>query len=183
MTSFLPSAWASSRRAEALFGARFMYSFIFMPKRYTMYPSIASEITNCVVDSPDVKRIICYMKWYEFAKQLMKEQGLKQADLMPVFDVATRGAVGHYLSGRRSVTAEQFKALADRLGVSMDDLFSAKLTHPSYKEFLNFTQEQQQQAVNFVNFQISQASQTPEITPKPENKPLTTTAENVGGGG
>ena len=43
----------------------------------------------------------------------------------------------------------------------------------------NLSPEQQKQVAQYVAFI---ASQTPEITPETQNKPLTTTAENVGGG-
>lgn len=41
---------------------------------------------------------------------------------MPVFGVTTRGAVGHYLSGRREPPASALVKLADRLGMSLDEL-------------------------------------------------------------
>jgi transcriptional regulator with XRE-family HTH domain len=165
---FFPIASASLLRADALFGDAFMYSFIVMLKRYIMYFKIASKTTNCVIDSLDTKSIISNMKWYEFAKQLMKEQGIKQEDLMTVFGVATRGAVGHYLSGRRSVTAEQFKSLSDRLGVSMDDLFSAKVTYSLCKEITNLPKEKRSVIELMIN-----ALNNPETTPAIQNKPLT----------
>jgi len=64
------------------------------------------------------------MKWYEYAKRLMADKKIKQDDLIPVFNVTTRGAVGHYLSGRRQPSGEQLKSLADKLGLSIDDLLA-----------------------------------------------------------
>ena len=56
----------------------------------------------------------------------MKEKGLKQDDLIPVFGVKTRGAVGHYLTGRREPNGDQLKALADKLNHSLDWLLTGK---------------------------------------------------------
>lgn len=52
----------------------------------------------------------------------MEDLGLKQKDIMRALGV-TRGSVGHYLSGRRSMSADQAKMLAKVLGMSMDELF------------------------------------------------------------
>lgn len=52
----------------------------------------------------------------------MAKRGLYQKDLIDVFKVKTRGAVGHYLSGRREPTIEQLIALAELLGVSVSEL-------------------------------------------------------------
>ncbi|MGZ3767246.1 MAG: helix-turn-helix domain-containing protein [Mucilaginibacter sp.] len=69
------------------------------------------------------------MKWYDYAKGLMADKKIKQDDLLNVFNVKTRGAVGHYLSGRRTPSAEQLKSLADRLGISLDELMSGELDY------------------------------------------------------
>lgn len=61
--------------------------------------------------------------WNETAKKLIAEKGLRHEDLIPVFKVKTRGAVGHYLSGRRDPSPTQLKSLADFLSVRIDDLF------------------------------------------------------------
>jgi SOS-response transcriptional repressor LexA len=60
--------------------------------------------------------------WYERAKARMEELGLKQRDLIDVFGVETRGAVGHYLSGRRKPKPDQLAALAAKLEWSLDRL-------------------------------------------------------------
>lgn len=52
----------------------------------------------------------------------MKELGITQADLMPVLGVTTRGAVGHYLTGRRDLSPDQMAALAKHLGHTVDEL-------------------------------------------------------------
>ncbi|MGR9117667.1 MAG: helix-turn-helix domain-containing protein [Gammaproteobacteria bacterium] len=54
----------------------------------------------------------------------MKLKRIRQEDLLEVFGVTTRGAVGHYLTGRRQPTPDQIKALAAHLGCTIDDLLS-----------------------------------------------------------
>ena len=74
-----------------------------------MYP----EDTIRVVAVADTQRIIRLMtEWKDRAKARMAELGLRQQDLIPVLGVETRGAVGHYLSGRRAPSTEQLVALA-----------------------------------------------------------------------
>ena len=63
-----------------------------------------------------------HMKWNEKAKRLMKIKKIRQEDLIKVLGVQTRGAVGHYLSGRRQPSPAQMKALADKLGCTLDEL-------------------------------------------------------------
>lgn len=60
--------------------------------------------------------------WQGRAKALMRLRGLTQADLIKPLGVTTRGAVGHYLSGRRQVNAGQLAALGELLGCSLDYL-------------------------------------------------------------
>lgn len=91
-------------------------------KRYVMYPHDASD-TDCVGDAKYTPRIITSMDtWQARAKMRMKQDGVTQEDLVPVFGVTTRGAVGHYLSGRRIPSPTQMKALADHLRMSLDEL-------------------------------------------------------------
>ena len=52
----------------------------------------------------------------------MAKLGLKQADLTDALGVKTRGAVGHYLAGRREPSIEQLAALAAKLQISLGDL-------------------------------------------------------------
>ncbi|WP_140396771.1 helix-turn-helix domain-containing protein, partial [Crenothrix polyspora] len=66
------------------------------------------------------------MKWYEKAKNIMKDTGITQTELIPVFNVKTRGAVGHYLTGRREPTGAQLKALSSKLNCSLDLLLTDK---------------------------------------------------------
>lgn len=83
--------------------------------------------TNCGVF---LKKTAVYdeqMKWYEKAKRLMKQKGITQPDLINALGVSTRGAIGHYLNGRREPSVEQMQALADILCVSIDALMSDEL--------------------------------------------------------
>lgn len=90
-------------------------------RRYSMYP----KDTICVGAILDTERTIGRMaEWYERVRERMLsvEPPVTQADLMPVFGVTTRGAVGHYLSGRREPSLEVMVKLADRLGMTLDEL-------------------------------------------------------------
>ena len=149
-----------------------MYSDIFMAKRYIMYLNKANKNTKCVVVLSDTKSIINIMKWYEFAKQLMDEQKIKQDDLKDVLGVATRGAVGHYLSGRRSVSAEQFNALANKLNVSMDILFCGKNTNSLFNAYEQLSPENKILVENTIKALSSN-----------QQNHLTPAAPHVGGGG
>lgn len=63
--------------------------------------------------------------WQDRARARMDALGLTQEDLLETLGVATRGAVGHYLSGRREPSIGQFDALAKKLGFSsMDELLN-----------------------------------------------------------
>jgi transcriptional regulator with XRE-family HTH domain len=70
------------------------------------------------------------MKWYEKAKRLMKQKGIKQKDLIEPLGVKTRGCVGHYLTGRRDPDAWQLKVIADMLDCTMDALMGDDETDP-----------------------------------------------------
>lgn len=63
--------------------------------------------------------------WIINARRRMKELNVRQLDLMPVLGVTTRGAIGHYLTGRRDLTGEQMHALARFLGLSVEELQGA----------------------------------------------------------
>lgn len=60
--------------------------------------------------------------WFERAKERMQEIGVTQESLKDILGVETRGAVGHYLSGRRDPTPAQLSALAKKLRMSMDEM-------------------------------------------------------------
>ena len=64
------------------------------------------------------------MNWQKTAKDRMVELNITQEDLITVLGVKTRGAVGHYLCGRRQPSPEQLKALASALDLSLDELMS-----------------------------------------------------------
>lgn len=86
-----------------------------------MYPLTACQDTKRVVDEKDTFRIISGMKegppeWCDRVRDRMAELGITQEDLKDTFGVSSRGAIGHYLSGRREPSVHQFRALAMRLG-------------------------------------------------------------------
>lgn len=57
--------------------------------------------------------------WITRAKQVMHDRGVTQQDLAPVMGKTTRGAIGHYFTGRSNPTLEQFESLATFLGISL----------------------------------------------------------------
>ena len=63
-------------------------------------------------------------KWYDRAKRRMREIKVTQEALVKPLSVETRGAVGHYLSGRRDPTPDQLIALAQALRMSLDELLT-----------------------------------------------------------
>lgn len=64
--------------------------------------------------------------WIKRVKSLMSEKKITQQDLVAVLGVSTRGAVGHYLTGRTQPNIKQFQALADYLGVSINYIVSGE---------------------------------------------------------
>lgn len=64
--------------------------------------------------------------WTLRAKQRMKHAGISQDDLIKPLGVKTRGAVGHYLTGRRQPTPMQLLAIANAIKCSVDWLLSGK---------------------------------------------------------
>ena len=61
--------------------------------------------------------------WAAGAKHLMSIQGITQEDLTGVFEVTTRGAVGHYFSGRRPAKEYQIRKLAEILGTTISEIY------------------------------------------------------------
>lgn len=57
--------------------------------------------------------------WAEPVSKLMKAKRIRQADLCEPLGVETRGAVGHYFSGRRDLSIQQAVALADFLKINL----------------------------------------------------------------
>lgn len=87
-----------------------------------MYRHSASG-TKCGVGVSDTASILCYMTnedWKARARRRMTELKITQEMLKKVFKVKTRGAVGHYLSGRREPNPLQIVNLADELNCSLD---------------------------------------------------------------
>lgn len=94
---------------------------------YTFIPSQAGLDTKSVVARMDTLRTIRNMeKWQDRVRLVMKDKKVTQDRLTSVLGVQTRGAVGHYLSGRREPSASQLKALADFLEVDVDWLLTGK---------------------------------------------------------
>ena len=57
--------------------------------------------------------------WIDRAKKEMKRKNLTQQDIAPSMGKSTRGAIGHYFTGRSKPTLEQLENLAKFLGVSL----------------------------------------------------------------
>lgn len=60
--------------------------------------------------------------WITRAKIKMTEKRITQLDLVPIFGKTTRGAVGHYFTGRTKPSTDQMIALAKHLDVSLNYL-------------------------------------------------------------
>lgn len=60
--------------------------------------------------------------WAVIAESLMDAKNITQEDLIPVFDKKTRGAIGHYFTGRRQPDINQLLSLAKFLEVSLSEL-------------------------------------------------------------
>lgn len=63
--------------------------------------------------------------WRDRTKQKMKEHDLTQHDLAKFLGI-TRGAAGHYLTGRRQPTIEQVQEIAKFCRVSLSWLVEGK---------------------------------------------------------
>ena len=57
--------------------------------------------------------------WIDRAKKEMKRKNLTQQDIAPSMGKTTRGAIGHYFTGRSKPTLNQLEGLAKYLGVSL----------------------------------------------------------------
>lgn len=97
---------------------------------YDMYTSVSSQAdldTKSVVARMDTLRTIQSMEtWQDRVRSVMKEQGITQDALTNVLGVSTRGAVGHYLSGRREPSAAQLQSLAKFLKVDLSWLLTGQ---------------------------------------------------------
>tara|TARA_Y100000310_G_C20235277_1_gene602130 strand:- start:30 stop:227 length:198 start_codon:yes stop_codon:yes gene_type:complete len=65
------------------------------------------------------------MTWIDRARDVMFERGITQQDIADMLGV-TRGAVGHWLCGRREPTLSQFIELSDALEVSAGYLLAGE---------------------------------------------------------
>lgn len=65
--------------------------------------------------------------WAERAQMLMNRQGLTYDSIAPALGVNTRSAVGHYLGGRRQLSASQAVSLAQRLGCRVGWLLTGEM--------------------------------------------------------
>lgn len=68
----------------------------------------------------DRKIIMDKDSWIIRAKIKMTELRITQLDLVPIFGKTTRGAVGHYFTGRTKPSTDQLIALAKHLDVSLN---------------------------------------------------------------
>ena len=66
-------------------------------------------------------------EWAERARMRMGALALSQDDLRDALGVGTRGAVGHYLNGRRQLSAVQAVGLAKRLKCDIAWLLTGEL--------------------------------------------------------
>ena len=57
--------------------------------------------------------------WVDKAKKEMKRKNLTQQDIAQSMGKTTRGAIGHYFTGRSKPTLNQLEGLAKYLGVSL----------------------------------------------------------------
>jgi len=62
--------------------------------------------------------------WIRRAKRIMHEKHLTQTDIAPSMGKTTRGAIGHYFTGRSQPSIDQLEGLAKFLGVSLSWLVS-----------------------------------------------------------
>lgn len=58
--------------------------------------------------------------WMDRVRARMRETGKKQRHLQKALGLGTRGAVGHYLAGRRQPSIEQFAIIAKELNTTVD---------------------------------------------------------------
>lgn len=68
------------------------------------------------------------MRWYEVTVRLMRERGVRQADIAAALGI-TRQAVGHKLKGLRPTTTDELEIIAGLLGVHMQDLIGGDVRY------------------------------------------------------
>lgn len=127
----------NAKRLGGNFRSYFLDEGLYIHKGYDMYHSVSSQAdldTKSVVARMDTLRTIQVMEtWQDRVRSVMKEKRVTQDSLTDVLGVSTRGAVGHYLSGRREPSASQLKVLAQFLDVDIDWLLTGK--GPKKKNF------------------------------------------------
>lgn len=75
--------------------------------------------------------------WMGRARLIIEQRGLTYDDLAPALEVGSRSAVGHYLAGRRELSAYQAVKLAERLGCRVEWLLTGKLPVECESEAVN----------------------------------------------
>lgn len=65
--------------------------------------------------------------WADRARVMLERRGLTYDQISSALEVSTRSAVGHYLSGRRQLSATQAVALAQRIGCRVGWLLTGEL--------------------------------------------------------
>jgi len=60
--------------------------------------------------------------WIVQAKKIMRDKGVTQKDIASAMGKSTRGAVGHYFTGRSQPTLNQLKSLAKYLDITLAEL-------------------------------------------------------------
>jgi adenylosuccinate lyase len=60
--------------------------------------------------------------WIVQAKKIMRDRGITQKDIASAMGKSTRGAVGHYFTGRSQPTLNQLKSLAKYLDITLAEL-------------------------------------------------------------
>jgi hypothetical protein len=72
--------------------------------------------------------------WVQAVQSKMNRLNLKQHDLLPVLKVKTRGAVGHYFTGRNELSVTQMRDLCEFLELDMVNLISGENMQESVNE-------------------------------------------------
>lgn len=65
--------------------------------------------------------------WTERAQSIMTKRGMTYDDVASALEVKSRSAVGHYLAGRRQLSAQQAVKLSERLGCRVGWLLTGEL--------------------------------------------------------
>lgn len=89
----------------------------------TICITLPKEIQDVSMTGGNTLCILQCMEWYDRAKARAKELGVTQEQIADWLEL-TRGAVGHYLSGRREPEFHDLKIIALRLGMTLDELLN-----------------------------------------------------------